>query len=125
VWQQPADAETALFLGYARVLTGDSARALVNASTLRPKPGQVAGFGLALRRSALTVSATGTLSGTVREARVTPEQIRLVVDVETVGELDAVAGLEPAPGVPAATIGAEVLLAVDSTRLALIPTSLD
>lgn len=125
VWQHPADADTALFLGYARVLTGPAAETLLAASQLAqggtPRPG----FGLALRRSALAVSSVGSLPGVVRSARATPEQIRLVVDVESVGELDAVAALTPGPGVPAPTIGAEVLLAVDSTRLALVPPSLD
>ena len=125
VWQHPVDAETALFLGYARVLTGPAAEALLSSSSLGVGVTPSSGFGLALRRSALTVSATGTLRGVVRSARATPEQIRLLVDVETVGELDAVADLASHPDVPAPTIGAEVLLAVDSTRLAVIRPSLD
>ncbi len=125
VWQHPIDAETALFLGYARVLTGEAARAVFDASDLRLGPSPTPGFGLALRRSALTVSRDGSLRGVVRAARATPDQIRLVVDVESIGELDAVAGLAAGPNAPAPTIGAEVVLAVDSTRLALVPPSLD
>jgi thiamine transport system ATP-binding protein len=51
----------------------------------------------------------------VVEARVTPEQVRLVVDVEGVGELDAVAPLDQHPGV-----GQPVRLAVDATRTAVV-----
>ena len=46
-------------------------------------------------------------------ARVTPEQVRLVVDVDGVGELDAVAPLDQHPG-----LGQPVRLAVDATRTA-------
>ena len=46
-------------------------------------------------------------------ARATPEQVRLVVAVDGIGEVDAVASLDR----PLA-VGAEVRLAVDHTRLA-------
>ena len=46
-------------------------------------------------------------------ARVTPEQVRLVVDVDGVGELDAVAPPDQHPG-----IGQRVRLSVDATRTA-------
>ena len=68
---------------------------------------------LAVRRSALRVDPAGRLVGTVTEARVTPEQVRLVVDVEGVGELDAVAPLDEHPGP-----GQPVRLSVDATRTA-------
>ena len=57
----------------------------------------------------------GALAGTVTEARVTPEQLRLVVEVEGVGEVDAVAPLDehPAPGTA-------VRLTVDLTRTAVV-----
>ena len=41
----------------------------------------------------------GRLRGAVTAARTTPEQVRLVVDVEGIGEVDAVAPLDQHPGV--------------------------
>jgi thiamine transport system ATP-binding protein len=110
VWRHPADPETALFLGYARVLTGDAAAALLAAA------GQPAAASVALRRSALRVAPDGRLHGTVTASRLTPEQVRLQVDVAGIGPLDAVAPLDvhPAPG-------ERVSVAVDGTRLAVIP----
>jgi thiamine transport system ATP-binding protein len=102
VWRAPVDPQTALFLGYARVLEGAAAD-LVQRGAVR----------LAVRRSAFRVEPDGELSGTVTVARVTPEQVRLVVDVDGVGELDAVAPLDQHPG-----IGQPVRLAVDATRTA-------
>jgi thiamine transport system ATP-binding protein len=102
VWRAPVDPQTALFLGYARVLEGAAAD--------RVQRGAVR---LAVRRSAFRVEPDGELSGTVTVARVTPEQVRLVVDVDGVGELDAVAPLDQHPG-----IGQPVRLAVDATRTA-------
>nr|WP_216654408.1 ABC transporter ATP-binding protein [Nocardioides sp. zg-DK7169] len=110
VWRSPADTATALFLGYARVLTGPAAALVVEAAGLPDAPA------LAVRRSALSVDPAGALAGTVRAARDTPGQVRLVVDVAGVGEVDAVAGLErpPAPG-------EAVRLRVDPGRVAAIP----
>ncbi|WP_028638759.1 ABC transporter ATP-binding protein [Nocardioides sp. URHA0032] len=110
VWRAPADAETALFLGYARVLSGAPAAALLRAAELPAAPA------VAVRRSALVVAASGPLSGTVASGRVTPEQIRLVVDVDGIGELDAVARLDSHPGA-----GDRVALVVDASRLAPTP----
>jgi thiamine transport system ATP-binding protein len=110
LWRAPADPETALFLGYARVLRDGAADAVLAAAGLAP-----AGA-VAVRRSALSVHASGALRGVVISSRSTPEQVRLVVDVEGVGEIDAVAGLDarPAPGEP-------VRLAAEATRLAVLP----
>ncbi|MBJ7356945.1 ABC transporter ATP-binding protein [Nocardioides sp.] len=104
VWRAPVDAETALFLGYARVLDGEAAARVV--------PGATA---VAIRRSALRLDETGGLTGRVVSARVTPEQVRLVVDVDGIGALDAVAPLDRHPGP-----GDAVRLAVDHTRTAAI-----
>jgi thiamine transport system ATP-binding protein len=111
VWRAPADPETALFLGYARVLRGAGAQVVTRAAGL---PDAVAG--VAVRRSALQVADAGPLAGTVTSARATPERIRLVVDVDGVGELDAVARLDahPAPG-------DRVSMVVDASRIALLP----
>jgi thiamine transport system ATP-binding protein len=104
VWRAPADRETALFLGYARVLEGAAAERLV------PGAGMVA-----VRRSALRLDDAGTVTGRVVSARATPEQVRLVVAVEGIGDLDAVAPLDRHPGP-----GESVRLAVDHTRMAVI-----
>ncbi|GGO90813.1 ABC transporter [Nocardioides phosphati] len=127
VWRQPADAEAAAFLGYATVLTGEPAARVL--ATL-PAPSALAdAFGagaddgaVALRRSALRVAADGPLRGRVLEARLTPETLRLRVDVEGVGVLDAVAsgGLADAPAV-----GASVRLVADPSRLAVLPVTLE
>ncbi|MBL0746177.1 ABC transporter ATP-binding protein [Nocardioides baculatus] len=110
VWREPVDEETALFLGYARVLRGDAAARVLAAAGLRTA------YALALRRSALVVDATGPLRARVVQARVTPEQVRLVVGVDGVGTLDAVAplGSRVSPG-------DETGLRVDVTRLAILP----
>jgi thiamine transport system ATP-binding protein len=110
VWRAPADPQTALFLGYARVLEGAAAARLAEAAGLLPTPA------VAVRRSALSVATDGVLRGVVVSARATPEQIRLVVDIDGIGQADAVArlGSHPAPG-------EGVRLAVDPGRLAAIP----
>ncbi len=117
VWARPADAQTALFLGYARVLEGDPARRILAAVG---RTGQA----VALRRSALTVApatsrstasapSAHVLDGTVRSVRATPDAIRVVVDVPGIGEVDALAS----PGARAA-VGDLVGLDVDGSRLA-------
>ena len=110
VWREPVDEETALFLGYARVLRDDPARRVLDAAALPPA------YAVALRRSALVVDDAGSLHAVVESARVTPELVRLVVGVEGVGTVDAVAPLggRVAPG-------DEVSLRVDVTRLAVLP----
>lgn len=109
VWRAPVDPDTALFLGYARVLRGTAAGTVLAAAGLPAAPA------VAVRRSALAVADRGRLPGTVVSSRATPEQVRLVVDVEGVGEIDAVAPLDArlGPGEP-------VRLSADPTRLAVI-----
>ena len=109
VWRRPVDADTALFLGYAHVLRGGAA-SLVAAAAGLPTAAAIA-----TRRSALRVSPDGPLRGTVRSSRITPEQVRLEVDVDGVGPVDAVARLDvhTAPG-------DVVRLTVDGTRLAVV-----
>jgi thiamine transport system ATP-binding protein len=108
VWREPADPETALFLGYARVFR-DAAAAAVLSAAGRPPAAAVA-----VRRSALSLDPSGPLAATVVSSRATPEQVRLVVDADGVGEADAVAPLDSHPGV-----GQRVRLAVDPGRLAV------
>ncbi len=106
VWAAPVDAETALFLGYARVLDGDSATRLLRAAGLPAAPA------VAVRRSALAVSDDGAIPAEVVTVRTTPGQVRLVCRTE-LGEVDAVAPLDLrlAPG-------DGVRLSVERTRLA-------
>ena len=110
VWRAPADPETALFLGYARVLRGSAASAVLAAAGLPAAPA------VAVRRSALAVAEHGPLAGVVVSSRATPELVRVVVDVPELGEIDAVAPLDVHPGA-----GAVVHLVVEATRLAVIP----
>ena len=113
VWTRPVDAWTARFLGYASVVEGaaaDRLRALVD-----PRGSWTQ---LALRRSALRVDPAGPLEATVREARVTPEQLRLQLDVEGVGSLPGVA--DRGADVP---VGARVRLALDPARTAALHPS--
>jgi thiamine transport system ATP-binding protein len=121
VWRAPTDPDTAVFLGYARVLDGPAAAVVRDALAVRaPSSTEVgsrttAARPLAVRRSAFRVDADGELTGRVVEARVTPEQVRLVVDVSGVGDVDAVAPLDQHPAV-----GEVVRLRVDATRTAQV-----
>jgi thiamine transport system ATP-binding protein len=110
VWREPVDEETALFLGYARVVRDGAAARVLAAAGLPPA------YAVALRRSALVLDEAGALPARVDSARVTPEQVRLVVEVDGIGTLDAVAplGSRVAPG-------DAVALRVDVTRLAALP----
>jgi len=112
VWRAPVDAEAARFLGYATVLTGAAAGRVQRSAGA----GHVADQ-LALRRSALRVAPDGPLTGRVLSARTTPELVRLRLDVEGVGEVDAVAPL-PVVGGTVPGLGTAVPLVVDLTRTA-------
>ena len=115
VWRDPVDAEAARFLGYATVLDGEPARVVLAAGGRRPA-GRLDGA-LALRRSALRVDPAGGLRGRVRTARATPDAVRLEVDVDGVGPVDAVGAVgEALPGP-----GQDVCLVVDLTRTARLP----
>jgi thiamine transport system ATP-binding protein len=109
VWRAPVDPETALFLGYARVLDGAAAAELLAAAGLPDAPA------IAVRRSALAVADDGVLAAEVVEVRTTPGQLRLVCRTG-LGELDAVAPLDLrlAPG-------DGVRLRVEATRMAPLP----
>jgi len=109
VWAAPADPETALFLGYAGVLRGPAAARVLAAG------GLPAAAAVAVRRSALSAEPDGALAGEVVSARATPDLVRLVVDLDDVGPVDAVARSERHPGP-----GERVRLAVDPARLAAI-----
>ncbi|MEO6510895.1 MAG: ABC transporter ATP-binding protein [Nocardioides sp.] len=110
VWREPVDEGTALFLGYARVLRDEAAVRVLAAAGLPPA------YAVALRRSALVADDTGTLRARVESARVTPEQVRLVVEVDAIGTVDAVGALGSR-----VSPGDEVALRVDVTRLAVLP----
>ncbi|MGN6575813.1 MAG: ABC transporter ATP-binding protein [Nocardioides sp.] len=112
VWRSPVDGHVATFLGYATVLDGPAADLVLRAGG---GSGTVAGAEVALRRSALRVGADGPLHGRVLEARVTPEVLRLKVDVAGVGEVHAVAE-QDSP----VRVADEVRLAVDLGRVAVL-----
>jgi thiamine transport system ATP-binding protein len=110
VWRAPADSWTARFLGYATVLEGPSAvtiRALVDPAASWTE--------VALRRSAIRLDPAGPLLATVMSARVTPEQLRLELDVVGLGRLPAVA--EPGQVV---AVGEHVRARVVPDRLAAL-----
>jgi thiamine transport system ATP-binding protein len=111
VWSRPADGWTAQFLGYATVLTGQRARRLRDLAA----PDQT-WEAVALRRSALRVDPAGPLTARVEEARVTPDQIRVQLDVDGAGSLPAVAD----PGTDV-RVGAAVRVAIDTSRIAPVP----
>ncbi len=111
VWRAPADADAARFLGYATVLEGAAAARLLGS------PRGADGPALALRRSALRVSATGSVRALLRSARATPDAIRLTADVPGVGLVHAVAD----PGQAVAEVGSEIRLQLDPTRTAGLP----
>ena len=117
VWRRPVDGEVAAFLGYATVLGGDAAARVLRAggASARDGAGEVA-----LRRSALRVSAGGSLQGRVLEARVTPDVLRLVVDVDGVGAVNAVAE-QDSP----VRVADDVRLQVDLGRVAVLPSEAD
>jgi thiamine transport system ATP-binding protein len=111
VWRAPVDAEAARFLGYATVLDGDRVRRVLAAGS--PEDLDDLDAPLALRRSALRVTPSGRLVGSVVSARRTPDLVRLTVEVAGVGVVHAVAEEGQAPAV-----GADVRLDVDLTRTA-------
>jgi thiamine transport system ATP-binding protein len=113
VWRQPEDAWTARFLGYATVLEGAPAVALREVVEPGADWSQVA-----LRRSAVRLDADGPLTATVLSARVTPEQLRLELDVVGVGRLPGVA--EPGHVV---AVGETVRARVVRDRLATLPSA--
>lgn len=111
VWRVPVDAWTARFLGYATVLEGAGALALRELIAPDATWSQVA-----LRRSAIRLDPVGPLAATVLSARVTPEQLRLELDVAGVGRLSGVA--EPGRTV---SVGEAVRARVVPDRLATLP----
>lgn len=111
VWEHPVDAEAARFLGYPTVLSGEAARVILRAADIDAL-GQVA-----MRRSALQVREDGPLTGAVLSSRVTPDAVRLEVDVRGVGIVAAVTS----EGVAAPSPGAQVQLGVARDRLAVVP----
>ncbi|MGN6251527.1 MAG: ABC transporter ATP-binding protein [Marmoricola sp.] len=117
VWEHPADAWTARFLGYPVVLEGAAAHRIAElAGPLAGQLGTQPVGAVALRRSALRVAEEGPLAGTVSAVRQTPDLTRVEVEVD---------GLGPLPGVapPGAVVGVgeRVRLAVEPSRLATLP----
>ncbi|TIC89385.1 ABC transporter ATP-binding protein [Nocardioides sp. GY 10113] len=103
VWSAPADAETARFLGFTRVVDGAGARLLTGGAAER----------VAVRPSALRAGAEGDLTATVLSAVASPDGARLVLRVDGVGELDATG---PVGGFP--LVGDAVRVRVEPAGLA-------
>ncbi len=112
VWRAPVDSEVAAFLGYATVVDGAPARRVLAAGGAAVPEGPVA---VALRRSALRRTADGALTGQVLTARLTPEVTRLVVEVDGVGEVHAVADQDST-----VRVGDRIRLGVDLSRTAVL-----
>ncbi|HWJ81876.1 MAG TPA: ABC transporter ATP-binding protein [Nocardioides sp.] len=110
VWSAPADPETALFLGYDAVLEGRAAGVLLGED-------RDGGTPVAVRRSALVASPVGGVGLAARVVAVSaaPDELRLLLDVEGVGELPAVGA---AGWLPAA--GDRVTVRVDRDRVAVL-----
>jgi thiamine transport system ATP-binding protein len=113
VWQHPADAWTAQFLGYATVVDGAGVGLLRDLVDPSARWTQVA-----LRRSAIRLDPDGPLAATVVSARVTPDQLRLELDVEGIGPLPGVA--EPGQVV---VVGQAVRARVVPDRLAALTSA--
>lgn len=111
VWRAPVDAEAARFLGYATVLDGARARRVLAAAC--PAGPDDPDTPVALRRSALRVTPSGRLVGSVLSARRTPDLVRLTAEVDGVGVVHAVAEEGHA-----AVVGADVRLDLDLSRTA-------
>lgn len=114
VWDAPVDADTALFLGYARVLEGESAAALLRLADAPAAPGSA----VAVRSSAVRAGPVGDggRPGVVQAFQLTPDGSRVVVSVDGIGDLAGfgVPGWSPARGSAAA-------VRVDRRGLAVIP----
>ena len=110
VWRHPADAATAVFLGYPTVVSGVAASRLAAAAVASGVWPAVA-----LRRSALRADPGGPVAATVLAARQPPDHHRLSVRIEGLGDLQAVAD----PGADLA-VGQRFRLAVDTSRLAVL-----
>jgi thiamine transport system ATP-binding protein len=111
VWARPVDVAAARFLGYATVLEGAAVSRVLEGA---PATGDPPPTALALRRSALVLDPVGRLAGRVLSARSTPDAVRLVVDLDGVGEVHAVA----APGAGAPGVGHVARFVLDLTRTA-------
>lgn len=111
VWGAPVDGDTALFLGYSRVLEGDAAAALLRLAGAPAAPGAA----VAVRSSAVRIGPDDGPPAVVQEFRLTPDGSRLVVTVDGVGDL---AGLGAPGWTPAA--GDLAAVRVDRRGLAVI-----
>lgn len=117
VWQHPADAWVARFLGYPTVLSGEAAQVLIAALPGMLSHGWSA---VALRRSALQAtpwSSSQRLAGTIVSTRISADVLRLVVEVPGIGTVPAVAS--PGFGVQ---VGERVSLTPVLERLAGLPS---
>ena len=83
VWAHPRDAATAEFLGYDTVLHGPTAREVCRVLAMVPVPQ------IALRADAMVLDPEGVFTGVVRGSRAGGDGIRVVVQVDGIGESSA------------------------------------
>lgn len=113
VWQAPVNANAATTLGYATVMSRATANrlAVATADDVGTRWGRAQQ--IAIRRSALVLSTSGLIAGTIRDMHSDQDVVRLVVDIPHVGELPAVA-----PHGHPMSIGASAQFTLDATKTA-------
>ncbi|USQ79772.1 ABC transporter ATP-binding protein [Ornithinimicrobium faecis] len=87
VWTEPVDRRVAEFLGFSTFLVGTPAEQVADAAGL-PNPSRAP---LALRRSALRVDPDGPLHATVRRAAAISDAVRVDLELDDVGPVEALA----------------------------------
>ncbi len=113
VWRHPVSGEAALLLGYPSILEGPPAELFARAGE-HEDPSSVSA--IALRRSAFRVDSSGPLAGRVVSASLTPDVVRLRVQVDGLGLMHAVAAHDAD-----VRIDHQVRLGVDLARTAVLP----
>ncbi|WP_109471067.1 ABC transporter ATP-binding protein [Ornithinimicrobium cavernae] len=88
VWTRPVDRQVAEFIGFGTFLEQEPAARVARAAGL-PDPG---GRTLALRRAALRIDDAGVLGATVRGAAAISDAVRVDLDLDDVGAVEALAG---------------------------------
>ncbi len=125
VWREPVSRQVAEFTGFSVFLHGAAADRVLQAAA-EPHSGSEGADEaahrldqdgiLALRRAALRVDPHGPLAGTVHSAAATTDAVRVELDVDEVGRVEALAGQDAV-----LEAGDRVQLRTDRTGMALLP----
>ncbi|MBW8172272.1 ABC transporter ATP-binding protein [Ornithinimicrobium sp. Arc0846-15] len=110
VWREPISEDVAAFLGYTSFLRDAAARRAAQGFEV-PWQGQT----VALRPSALVADEGGSVTGLVRRVSPGAQQTRLLMHIEGLGEVDAIA----APAVEFTT-GQEISLRLQTASVAQV-----